>query len=227
MILRLLPLLLAIGYGLMLWHFSARNMKKQLDTRSRRLRDTHLEPVLNRLAQAMGVAEVPVHVYEVDPVNGLAAPDGRVFLTEGFVRLYREGRVSAEELASVVAHELGHVAHGHARRRMIDFTGQNVLRAVLVPLLGRLIPFAGAWLAGMVATALAARLSQRDEYEADAFATALLMKAGLGTAPQISLFQKLDRLTGAPGSATPAWLLTHPKTEARIAAIRDRESRWS
>lgn len=227
MILRLLPLLLAIGYGLVLWHFSARNMKRQLDTRSRRLRDSHLQPVLDRLARAMGVSEVPVHVYEVDPVNGLAAPDGRVFLTEGFMKLYRDGRVSAEELASVVAHELGHVAHGHARRRMIDFTGQNVLRAVLVPLLGRMIPFAGAWLAGMVATALAARLSQRDEYEADAFATALLMKAGLGTGPQISLFRKLDGLTGGPGASAPAWLLTHPKTEARIAAIRDRESRWS
>lgn len=227
MILRLLPLLLAIGYGLVLWHFSARNMKRQLDTRSRRLRDSHLQPVLDRLARAMGVSEVPVHVYEVDPVNGLAAPDGRVFLTEGFMKLYRDGRVSAEELASVVAHELGHVAHGHARRRMIDFTGQNVLRAVLVPLLGRMIPFAGAWLAGMVATALAARLSQRDEYEADAFATALLMKAGFGTGPQISLFRKLDGLTGGPGASAPAWLLTHPKTEARIAAIRDRESRWS
>ncbi|MFT3690788.1 M48 family metallopeptidase [Paenirhodobacter sp.] len=225
--LRLLPLLLAIGYGLVLWHFSARNMKRQLDNRSRRLRDTGLEPILDRLAAAMGVAEVPVHVYEVDPVNGLAAPDGRVFLTEGFMRLYREGRVSAEELASVIAHELGHVAHGHARRRMIDFTGQNVLRAVLVPLLGRLVPFAGVLLAGLISSALAARLSQRDEYEADAFATALLIKAGLGTGPQISLFHKLDALTGAPGAAAPAWLLTHPKTEARIAAIRERESRWT
>jgi putative metalloprotease len=226
MILRLLPLLLAIGYGLVLWSFSARNLKRQLDSRSRRLRDSHLQPVLDRLAAAMGVAEVPVHVYEVSPVNGLAAPDGRVFLTEGFMRLYRDGRVSAEEIASVVAHELGHVAHGHARRRMIDFTGQNALRAVLVPVLGRLVPFAGVWLAGLSSTALAARLSQRDEFEADEFASALLIKAGFGTGPQISLFEKLDRLTGSPGAAAPAWLLTHPAAEARIRAIRSNEARW-
>ncbi len=37
-----------------------------------------------------------------------------------------------------------------------------------------------------------------------------MIKAGLGTAPQKSLFRKLDRLTGSGGAGAPAWFLSHP-----------------
>ena len=224
--LRFLPFILLILYGLALWHFSAWSLKRQLDQNSRRLRDTRLQPVLDRLAEALGVPDLPVHVFQVAPVNGLAAPDGRIFLTEGFMEKYRAGEVTPEEIGSVVAHELGHVARGHARRRMIDFSGQNALRILLMTLLGRLLPFIGIWIANVLTTALAARLSQRDEFEADEFASALLIKAGIGVEPQISLFEKLDALTKNPGEGIPAWLLTHPKTPLRVAAIKANAQRW-
>jgi len=167
-----------------------------------------------------------VHIYEIEPVNGLAAPDGRIFITRGFYKRYRAGQVTAEELASVIAHELGHVALGHSRRRMIDFSGQNALRTALAMVLSRFLPGIGIWLAGMVTSMLAAKLSRKDEYEADAYASALLTKAGIGTAAQKSLFTKLEALTGARGGATPAWLMSHPKTAERIAAIEANEARW-
>ena len=74
---------------------------------------------------------------------------------------------------------------------------------------------------------LAARLSRSDEYEADAYAAALLTKAGIGTSPQKSLFEKLEGLTGTMGGVAPAWLMSHPKTTDRIAAIEQLESEWS
>jgi putative metalloprotease len=160
-------------------------------------------------------------------VNGLAAPDGRIFLTRGFYNKYRSGEVTGEELASVVAHELGHVALGHSRRRMIDFSGQNAIRVVLASVLGRFIPGVGIWLANMVAGLLAARLSRQDEYEADAYAAALLTKAGIGTEPQKSLFLKLEGLTGMGGRGVPAWLMSHPKTADRVRAIEALEARWA
>ena len=52
-----------------------------------------------------------------------------------------------------------------------------------------------------------------------------MVKAGLGTAPQKSLFRKLDALAGGRGTA-PAWLLSHPRTDKRIAAIEALERRW-
>ena len=53
-----------------------------------------------------------------------------------------------------------------------------------------------------------------------------MTKAGFGVTPQIELFHKLETLTGAVAGRPPAWLLSHPKTEERIAAIRALESRW-
>lgn len=224
--LKLLPILLALAYAVLLWRISAWQTAKTLDAHSTELRDPALAAVTARLARALGAPQVPVRVYEIAPVNGLAAPDGRIFLTRGFLDRFRAGAVTAEELASVIAHELGHVALGHSRRRMIDFTGQNAVRMMLATLLGRLVPGLGVWLAGLLTSLVAARLSRRDEYEADEWASALLVKAGIGTGPQKSLFAKLGALTGAPGAATPAWLLSHPKTAERIAAIEANERKW-
>ena len=223
--LKLTPILLAIAYALILWRFSVWRTGKELDARSVPLRDARLAPVLDRMAEALAVGHIPVNLYEVTPINGLAAPDGRIFLTRGMYEAFRQNRITAEELASVIAHELGHVALGHTRRRMIDFTGQNAVRVVLMTVLGRFVPGVGPWIANLLTSLLAARLSRGDEYEADAWASALLIKAGIGTAGQKSLFAKLESLTGARGGV-PAWLMSHPRTAERIAAIEANERRW-
>ena len=226
MILRLTPILLAIAYGLVMYHFSAWRTRRELDAKSTELADPGLRALCARMARALDIARIRVDIYEVDPVNGLAAPDGRIFLTRGFYEKYRRGEVTGEEMASVIAHELGHVALGHARRRMIDFSGQNAVRTVLVTVLGRFIPWVGPMIANLLMSLLAARLSRGDEYEADAYAAALLTKAGIGTGPQKSLLTKLEGLTGMRGRGTPAWLMSHPKTAERIAAIETLEARW-
>ncbi len=126
----------------------------------------------------------------------------------------------------MIAHELGHVALGHTRRRMIDFSGQNAIRAVLAGVLGRFIPFIGPMIANLAGTLLAARLSRQDEFEADAYASALMVSAGFGVSPQKSMFEKLEHLAGLRGGGAPAWLMSHPKTADRIAAIEAMEARW-
>lgn len=223
---KVVPILLALLYALVMYRFSVWRTTQELDARSTELADPKLKAVTDRLARALDVPRVRVHLYEIDPVNGLAAPDGRIFITRGFYRKFQSGEVSADEIASVIAHELGHVALGHSRRRMIDFSGQNALRAALAMLLSRFLPGIGVWISSMLTTLLAARLSRGDEYEADAYAAALLTKAGIGTAPQKSLFAKLEALTTGAGGAMPAWLLSHPKTPERIAAIERLEARW-
>ncbi len=223
---RVLPILLAVGYALAMYRFSAWRTARELDARSTELADPALKTMSDKLAQALDLPRIRVHIYEIDPVNGLAAPDGRIFITRGFYRKFKEGAVTAEELASVIAHELGHVALGHSRRRMIDFSGQNAMRTVLAMVLGRFIPFFGVWIANMLTTLLAARLSRGDEYEADAYAAALLTKAGIGVAPQISLFKKLEALTQSNAGSAPAWLLSHPKTDERITALQKLQKRW-
>ncbi|WP_210527558.1 M48 family metallopeptidase [Rubellimicrobium arenae] len=224
--LRFLPIVLLVVAAVVYAHLMARRTALELDRRSAELIDPDLRRVFGRLAEALDLPRIRVHLYDVPMINGLASPDGRVFITRGFYDRFRAGQVTGEELASVVAHELGHVALGHARRRMIDFSGQNAVRMGLAMVLGRVLPGLGVWLAQAIMHLVAAGLSRRDEYEADAYATALLMKAGIGTGPQKSLFRKLGLMAGRGAAQAPAWLLTHPRTEERIAAIEANERRW-
>jgi putative metalloprotease len=224
--LRFLPLLLLVAAAIVYARVLAWRTAQELDSKSVELVDPALRPALARLAEALELPRIKVHLYEVPMINGLASADGRIFITRGFYDRFRAGQVSPEEMASVVAHEMGHVALGHARRRMIDFTGQNAVRMGLAMVLGRLLPGLGVWIAQGLMTLLAAGLSRRDEYEADSYASALLLKAGIGTGPQKSLFRKLGAMAGQGAAQAPAWLLTHPKTEERIRAIEANEARW-
>ena len=225
--LKFTPILLALVYGYAMYRFSAWRTARELDAKSTELADARLRELMSRMARALDIERIRVNIYEIDPVNGLAAPDGRIFITRGFYNKYRAGEVTAEEIATVIAHELGHVALGHSRRRMIDFSGQNALRTALAMILNRFLPGIGPMVANGLMTLLSARLSRNDEYEADAYASALLVKAGIGTEPQKSLFRKLEHLTGARGAAMPAWILSHPKTDERIRAIEANEEKWS
>lgn len=223
--LKFTPILLAILYGVVMYHFSAWRTRRELDEKSTELADAGLKRITDRMALALDLPRIRVNIYEIDPVNGLASPDGRIFITRGFYQKYRQGDVTGEELASVIAHELGHVALGHSRRRMIDFSGQNALRTAMVMVLARFLPGIGVMIANGLTMLLAARLSRSDEYEADEYATALLIKSGIGTAPQKSLFRKLETFTKG-GGQTPAWLLSHPKVDERIATIEKNEQKW-
>ncbi|NYS23502.1 M48 family metalloprotease [Rhodobacteraceae bacterium 2376] len=223
--LKLTPILLAVGYALLVYWFSAWRTSKELDANSTLLADARLKDLTDRMARALQIDQVRVHLYETETVNGLAAPDGRIFITRGFYNKYRKGEVSAEELSSVIAHELGHVALGHSRRRMIDFSGQNAIRMALATVFNRFLPGLGVLIANGITTLLAASLSRADEYEADAYAAALLEKSGIGTEAQKSMFRKLEALVGARGGM-PVWLMSHPKTADRIAAIEKLEAGW-
>lgn len=220
--LRLTPILLAVLWGLAMYRFSAWRTARELTARSAPLADARIQSLTMQMAHALDLPRINVHVYDIAPVNGLAAPDGRIFLTRGMMEEYAKGAITAQELAGVIAHELGHVALGHGRRRMVDFAGHNALRVGLSMVLGRLIPGLGVVIANGLVTLLAGRVSREDEFEADAYATALLIKSGIGHGPQVSLLSKLDN---GP-SATPAWLASHPQTADRVAAIERNALNW-
>ena len=215
----LIPIVLAGLYGIVMFQFSAWSLKMQLSSQSNPLIDKNLEKIMAKFANVLEVEKIRLNIFETDPINGLSAPDGRIFITRGFYKKYQNGEITVEEISSVVAHELGHVALGHIRRRMIDFSGQNAVRVALGTLLSRLIPGLGGFIAGIVGNLLMAKLSRRDEYEADEYAAALMIKSGLGIEPQISMFKKLDKISNLQGSV-PAWLMSHPPTQDRINSIK-------
>jgi putative metalloprotease len=214
-------------YGLLMFRLSAWQLNRTLKSQSSLLADRQLLRPIQLLANALDLESISVSIYEIEPVNGLAAPDGRIFITRGFYNKFIAGEVTENELASVIAHELGHVALGHSKRRMIDFSGQNALRMALGSLLSRILPGLGGILANLLSNLLMARMSRSDEFEADEYASALMVKSGIGVTHQISMFEKLEKLSGNNANLQPAWLLSHPKTMQRIKKIQENETKWS
>ena len=220
----LIPIVLAGLYGIVMFQFSAWSMKRQLSQQSNPLLDPNLEKIMLKFANVLEVEKIRINIFEIEPINGLAAPDGRIFITRGFYKKYQNGDITVEEISSVVAHELGHVALGHIRSRMIDFSGQNAVRAALGALLSRLVPGLGGIIANIIGNLLMAKLSRQDEYEADEYASALMIKSGLGIEPQVSMFKKLDKISNQQGSV-PAWLMSHPPTQERINSIKTKHTK--
>ena len=223
--LRYSPILLALLIGWLSYVFSARRSKRDLTRNSTPLDDPILNKLLTQMAEALDIPRVKVFIYEIEPVNGLAAPDGRIFITRGLFNKYKSGEISAAEIASVIAHELGHIALGHSQQRLIDFGGQNLMRALLMGVIGRYIPVVGGYIANFIIGLLAAKLSRNDEFEADAYGAALLLKSGIGLSAQISMFRKLESWSKVKGG-TPAWLMSHPETARRIEAVEQLKTSW-
>ena len=52
-----------------------------LNQQSTELADPDIARLTKSMAKALDIPRIRVHIYEIEPVNGLAAPDGRIFLT--------------------------------------------------------------------------------------------------------------------------------------------------
>ena len=217
------PILLAALYGLAMYRFSAQQTAKDMDANSAPLADPALLRQTALLAQALDLPRIPVRVYASPAINGLAAADGQVYLTQGFIDKYHQNGYTPQETASVIAHELGHVALNHSKRRMVEFGGQNAMRSMLGLVMGRFIPFVGPMVANHMVTLFSAKLSREDEFEADAFATSLMIKAGIDVDAQITILQKMN--SAAP-KARPVWTASHPQSTDRIARIRRNRDAW-
>lgn len=221
----LLPVLMIVGL-VAWWKFRAQASGHALRKTSRPLQHDQLEALFARLAKAAGVEHVQVRILPDTNVNGLATDTGEIYITQGLLDTFRAGKVTAPELSSVAAHEMGHLALGHMRRRMVEVAGRQAAQVVLGGLLGRLIPYFGNYLVLWLLNAMTASLSRRDEFEADAYATALMVRSGLGAEHQATMLEKLPELV--PGSAMAhSWLSSHPPVEQRASAIRENAARWS
>ena len=224
---RLILILLIVFAVVFAWKLKAMASGKALRRQSHPLANDQIEALLARLARAAGIDRVEVRVLEQPMINGLATPSGEIYVTQGLLREFQSGRISPHEFTSVVAHELGHLALGHAKRRMIDVSAAQAAQIVVGGVLARFIPYIGWIVARWLTSALIATLSRKDEFEADAYATALMVKAGLGAEPQAQMLEKLEHLSPPGATAgTVSWLASHPPVTDRARAIRENARRW-
>lgn len=169
-----------------------------------------VEQVTRHLSQSAGPGLVEIHVTVLSnpQPNAFALPGGHVFVFSG---LLKEAK-SVDELAGVLAHELGHVARRHHVQRALQEAG---LIVALTSLFGDVDVLTGTILGGS-SELLSKSFSRSHEEDADLFALKLMRKAGYRTD---ALGGFLERLESMP--AMPSFLRTHPTGEDRSKRLRD------
>lgn len=162
-----------------------------------------------------------------DVVNAFAVPGCYIYVTRGLMAIVG----SEAELASVLAHEVGHIAGDHSEQQ----EKRSIWRSLGVMAIGAITGSAElARLAGSAATYFTLRYSRKHEYEADDLGLEYLTRAGYDPYAAADMLGALarhqDYLEVTRGvddaSGIPEWALTHPHTENRIdratGAARDR-----
>jgi predicted Zn-dependent protease len=158
------------------------------------------------------------YVLNTPDINAFAVPGGKVFLNSGLIQMVD----TEDELAAVIAHEMGHVVARH-----VDKQSQKGMKLSLATLGAILAGIAlGPQAAGALATtSLAAgqtamlKYSRENEEEADYLGLKFMEKAGYDPQAMITVLKKIRLVTGPAGSDPPAYLMTHPALEQRMSNL--------
>jgi predicted Zn-dependent protease len=156
--------------------------------------------------------------------NAFALPGGYIYVSRGLLTLAR----SEDELANVLAHEVGHVAARHAAQRETRAVGVGLLSALGTVAAGALGGDAAASAVsqlGQVAGAgLIASYGRDQERQADEVGQRMARSAGFDPSGMATFLGALDREVtlrlGAP--RRPSFLDSHPATPERVAGATAR-----
>jgi len=139
--------------------------------------------------------------------NAFALPGGRIYVLSGLLKISE----TPDELAGVLSHELGHVAHRDGLRRLIRDGGTSFLVGLMF---GDVTGSGAVLMAGR--SVLSASYTRDDESGADRFAVSIMRGVERPTAPLGALLQ---RITGPDRLEAPSILASHPLTVERKAML--------
>ena len=155
-----------------------------------------------------------VNVLSADEVNAWCMAGGKMAVYTGLIDKLK---ITDDELAAVMGHEIAHALREHSREQASREAGQNMIISLGSALLGA--PEVGQQVAQLATEVLFNRPhSRQDETEADRIGVELAARAGFDPRAAVSLWQKMGSQGGA---APPQWLSTHPAPETRTRDLQD------
>lgn len=158
-------------------------------------------------------------VLDDDDVNAFSLPGGYVYVNSGLVKR----AANDDELAGVIAHEVGHITARHAVKR---YEGHLSSLAAQVAAVATRQPAA---MRGVGTTLAATRLAyaRQDELEADRLGVQYVQAAGFNPVGMLTFLGRLEQLHSGPSLSLPAgvvrpqYALTHPFIPERLRAVKE------
>ena len=156
-----------------------------------------------------------VRVYNMKLMNAFAVAGGRIVLTRGLIKEAQ----SPGEVAGILAHELGHVAHRHPEEAIVRVMGLQFLISVVTgggdgEMIGNLAGFATLM-----------SYSREAERSADIFADNILKTAKIDSSGLIEFFKRVKKvedkiISNEKVKSLFSMLSSHPGTQERIAKLK-------
>ncbi|SNS17134.1 Peptidase family M48 [Noviherbaspirillum humi] len=149
-------------------------------------------------------------------VNAFCMPGGKIAFFSGLINNLK---LTDDEVAVVMGHEMAHALREHSRERVaksgLADAGAKIAGLGLSAIFG-IDPNLTSAATGGVANLAMLKFSRNDETEADLVGLDIMARAGFDPRAGIALWQKMGMLEK---SAPPQWLSTHPAGPARLAEI--------
>ena len=189
------------------------------------LDDPDISQYINRLgSQVLKVVgpqyfDYRFYVVQSEQFNAFAAPAGMVFFYSGLI----EAMHKEDELVSVLAHEIGHVASRHLAQRLDKGTKVS-MASLLLGLAGLALGVPGlsqGLLTGSLAAgqAINLRYSREDEEQADRLSFGWMQDMQRDPEAMKDMLRTMRRITRYRMGDVPQYLLTHPNPEARLSYV--------
>jgi predicted Zn-dependent protease len=149
-------------------------------------------------------------------INAYCMPGGKIAFYSGILQ---QLKLTDDEVAMVMGHEIAHALREHARERMgksaVTHGAARIGGALAASFFG-IDPRITDGLASGGANLLTLEFGREDESEADLVGMELAARAGYDPRAGVTLWQKMS---AASKGAPPQWLSTHPSGKSRIADI--------
>ncbi len=193
-----------------------REAKRQLNLLNNPEIEGYVDQIGRRLLSTMGPQpfEYRFFVIEDSQLNAFSVPGGSIYVYAGLL----ERAKNTAEVAGVLGHEIIH-AKDHHMARLSGGPDPVSILGMLGMILAR--GGAAAQAAGAVGQALAATrqfsFSRQLEMEADTLGTRYMAQAGYDPRGVLTFMKTLDQQRAISQGDIPAYLMTHPMTQERIA----------
>lgn len=157
-------------------------------------------------------------LFNDDSPNAFALPGGKIGVNTGIFKVAR----NQDQLAAVIAHEIGHVISRHHDERITRQIGAQTGVGLISALLGSQYGSAAQQTAQQVGGTVAQGAfllpnNRQQESEADVVGQRLMAEGGFDPQQAVNLW---ENMISAGSGSTPEWLSTHPDPQSRISGLR-------
>jgi len=177
--------------------------------------EKRVEDIGRKIAAVCDRKDIEYHfrVIEDDQVNAVSLPGGYVYIFSGLVDKVK----SDDELAGVIAHEVGHIVARHSIKKLQASTAITLLR-VLISQAPQTSQASGA--ADMAITEIMLGYSREDELLADQLSARYLKLAGYNPRGMIDFLTRLQEIERRKPPRPYNYYKTHPYVPDRIRVVK-------